>query len=293
MQLSFLRLLAIMLSTIISTAHAADTDATVAKMGKTELKISDLRKIVEDQSPEIRQQIQNNPQALEQLLRVEIMRRALLAGARQNNWDKKPEINQQIEAAKEQVIVTTYLNNLARPAADYPSEDEIKAAYAANQSLLKSPAEYHLAQIFIAHGTDENAAKSRANEVFNKAKAKGANFASLVKQYSEHNPSVDKAGDMGWLPEDQLTPEVRAVVGGMKPNEISALIRSQQGWHIIRLLETREPRQKTLAETRDGLVQSLRWRKAKENETRYLEDMNKRMPISVNQAEFELLAGKR
>jgi len=289
-------LLGVLIACLTSNIQAADSDV-VAKMGNAEIRVAELRQLLENQTPELRQQVQADPQALERLIRVEIMRRGVLEEAKQKAWDKTPEVSRQIEAARNQVIVTSYLNNQVRPAADYPSEAELKTAYDANKALLKSPAEYHISQIFIAvaDGADkqtEASAKSKANEAAAKAREKNANFADIAKKYSEHKPSADKGGDMGWLPQDQLTPEVRFAVASLKAGEVSQVIRSQQGWHVIKLQEIKEPKQKTLDDVREALQQNMRWRKAQENEAKYLEDMEKRTPVQINQITYDQIKGK-
>ena len=278
-------------------ASCADLDAVIAKMGGVELRASEVRKLIETQSPEAKLQIESGPQVLERLVRMELLRRAVLQEARQKAWDKRPEVMTQTDLAQEQVVVSSYVNQLARPSADYPSEDEVKAAYNDNKDALKAPPQYHISQIYIAAPAKndkqlQDAARIKASEIAAKTREKNADFGELAKKYSEHKPSAEQGGEMGWLSEEQMLPEVRAVVATMKPGDVSTVIHTSQGWHIVRLQERREAALRQLAEVREYLVQTLRWRKAQENESKYLDDLANRNPISVNQVGLNQFAAK-
>lgn len=269
-------------------ASCADNDAVIAKMGGVELRASEVRQLIETQSPEAKLQIESGPQGIERLVRMELLRRAVLQEARQKAWDKRPEVIAQIDVAQEQVVVSSYVNQLARPSVDYPSDDEVQAAYNANKDALKSPIQFHISQIYIASAVkndkqQQDAARIKASDIEAKAREKNADFGELAKKYSEHKPSAEQGGEMGWLSEEQMLPEIRTVVATMKPGDVSTVIHTSQGWHIIRLQERREAALRQLAEVREYLVQTLRWRKAQENESKYLDDLASRTPIAVNQ----------
>jgi len=278
-------------------ASSADIDAVIAKMGGVELRTSEAHKLIEAQDQEARLRIETDPQVLERFVRTELLRRAVLQEARQKAWDKRPEIIAKIDIAQEQVVVSTYVNQLAKPSADYPSEDEVKTAYNDNKEELRAPAQYHISQIYIANPVNgdkqlRDAARIKASEAAAKAREKNADFGQLAKKYSEHMPSAGQGGEMGWLSEEQMLPEVRAVVTTMNPGDVSTAISTSQGWHIIRLQERKEASSRQLAEVHEYLVRALRWRKAQENESKYLDDFANRNPISVNQIGLSQLGGK-
>lgn len=259
----------------------------VAKMGAIEITLSDARKLLEILPPEMRAQLVASPAAMEKALRAEIMRRAVLAEAASKHWEQRPEVVHQIERAREQVIVGSYVNDLARPAANYPSEQEIKTAYEANKASLMAPVQYHVAQIFLAlpEGADKAAAAAverKAAELAKAAHAKGADFAALASKESEHRETAANGGDMGWLPEDRIAPEMRSAIAALAPGAVSEPIGSPQGWHIFKLLERKGAAQRSLAEVKDALVQALRRNKAQENETKYLQELLSKTPLAVN-----------
>lgn len=271
-------------SGLLAAEPASDV---VAKMGTIEITLSDARKLLEILPPETRAQLIASPAAMEKAMRAEVMRRVVLAEASSKHWEQRPEVAELLERARQQVIVGSYVNNLTRPAADYPSEQEIKAAYEANKAALAAPVQYHVAQIYLAlpEGADKAATAAVERKVAEVAKAaheKGADFAALARKSSEHRETAANGGDMGWLPEDRIAPEMRSTIAALAPGEVSAPVKVPQGWHILKLLERKDAAPRSLAEVKDALVQALRRKKAQENEAQYLQELANKTPVAVN-----------
>lgn len=70
--------------------------------------------------------------------------------------------------------------------------------------------------------------------------ADGADFAELAKEHSDDPTSANLGGDMGWFPPDAYGERVAQTLQVMQPGEISEPFQSQNGWHIMQLLDTRE-----------------------------------------------------
>ena len=98
-----------------------------------------------------------------------------------------------------------------------------------------------------------------------KVRASGADFAALAKASSEHTQSSASGGDLGWLTENQILPEVRAAVTQLKPGWVTGAVKTAQGWHVVKLLERKDIQVLPLADVRDRIVAALRYRKAQEN----------------------------
>lgn len=264
--------------TTLNSAMAAGDDV-VAKLGAIELRQSQLKALLDNLDADARKQLFADPAALSQLVRTEIIRRAVLKEASDKQWEKRPDVQAQIDRAREQAIVASYLNDVVRPPASYPAEDEIKQAYEANKTTFTVPAQYHVAQIYLA-GLQETQAKKASDLA---VKAKGGNFSQLASENSEHKESAAQGGDMGWLAETQLIPELREQLPKMSAGQISMPIRSASGWHIVKLLETKPPVLRSLGEVRDIIASNLRMRKAKLAEQQYLDDMLKAQRLRINE----------
>ena len=71
-------------------------------------------------------------------------------------------MQQQIERAKEQVVVASYMNHTARAPANFPSEEALKQTYEANKTSLIAPAQYRVAQIYLPHDKESAEIERRA-----------------------------------------------------------------------------------------------------------------------------------
>jgi len=282
-----------LVAAVALTAGAeAGAQDVIGKMGAQELRLPDLKRMIDAQPPEVRKQLAADLGAMDRLVRSELVRQSILAEARQQGWEKKPDIQFQMERARDTALLQSYVNNLARPPATYPSEDEIKAYYDASRDSLTIPAEYELAQLFVAvpegaTAAAAAAAQKKAADLAARVQKAPADFAKVAKEASEHKESAAKGGELGWLPEPQLLPEIRAVVVRMTKGEVSAPIRSASGWHVVRLLDRKPSSVRALADVRDQLVASLRLRKAQEAERAYIEGLLSKSAVTVNQVELQ------
>jgi hypothetical protein len=275
----------------VMLCSAAAAEDIVGKMGAVELYASEIRPIIDAQPPEARRQLANDPAQMERLVKNELVRKAVLAEARQKGWDKRPELQPLIDRARDQVIVGAYVSNVAKPSEGYPSEEELKQFYETNKAQLQAPAQYQIAQIFLP--APEGTEKARADEAakkINDLSAKliktPADFAKLAKENSAHKESAAKGGEIGWVGEDQMVAEIRRSVVKMNKNEISPPVKSAAGWHLIKLLDKRPPALRPLAEVRGNLVSAMRQRKMQEGEKVYLEALSTKARPTINQIEL-------
>jgi peptidylprolyl isomerase len=113
--------------------------------------------------------------------------------------------------------------------------------------------------------------------------ASAAGFAKLARENSEQIESAAKDGDMGWLVEDTILPEVRGALQTLKQGEVGGPIKTSQGFHFIRLIETRAPRALTLDEARQRIVAALQSQRATELRQKYLQELAAKLAIRVDQ----------
>ena len=285
--------LVVSLALAVAPTLAADktTPGVVARMGDVELRADELRAIVESLPPEARTQLATAPQELNRVIRLEVLRRALAAEARGKGWDKRPEVVAQMERAREQMLVATYMNSVARPPDGFPSDSEVKAAYDQNAASFAVPKQYRLSQLFVLVPADADKAtltraQAKAADLATKAKAKGADFGVLAKVSSEHAESAAKGGDMGWIADATLIPELREPVSRLAKGEIVGPVKTPQGWHVLRLEDVREKSTRPLAEVRDQIAAALRMRKAQETEQAYLTFITNKTPVNINEVEL-------
>lgn len=263
-------------------------DDVVAKLGATEVRLSDLRRLLEAQPKEVRDQLLASPPALDRVVRTEVFRRALLAEARTKGWDKRPEVILQMERAREQVLLSSYMGEMARPPAEFPSEQDLTAVYNANQAEFTVPKQFRVSQIFVALPKDAPKAevdrlRKKAEDISTRAQAKDADFARLAQANSDHKPSAAQGGDLGWLVEREMIPEMKSVIPLLIKGDVPKPVKTEQGWHVVKLVDTRPQSVRPLAEVRTQLIPVLRQRRAQELERKYMDDLVDKTPLGVNE----------
>jgi peptidylprolyl isomerase len=267
---------------------AAAFAQTAATLGKLSINADEVRQIVGSNN-ELSQRFKASADAIDPILREELVRRALINEARAKGWDKQAAVARQIEQAANSVILSTYVAGLSTPPADYPGDPEIKAFFDANQGKINPPPRYRLAQIFIgrpANPQDAPAAKQRA-EALSKQVLEGGDFAALARSSSDDLQSRARGGEVDWIEESNMTPEVNAVVRTMKPGMTSDPIETQAGWHIVRLLEFQAPGPATLEQARPAIVNGLRSQRAAEISRAYVDDLLRKTPVSIDRAALD------
>jgi parvulin-like peptidyl-prolyl isomerase len=91
--------------------------------------------------------------------------------------------------------------------------------------------------------------KKQAEELLAKIKA-GADFAELAKKYSEDPGSKDKGGDLDYFPRGQMVPEFEQTAFSLPPGQVSDLVKTQYGFHIIKVVDKQAGATQTLDQVR-------------------------------------------
>jgi len=137
------------------------------------------------------------------------------------------------------------------------SDDMLKVQYQQNIQQYQVPNQVHVQHIlFMTVGkTDAEVeeVKKKAEDVLNQAKKKGAKFDELAKKYSEDPGSKDKGGDLSWIRQGQTVPEFEKTAFSLAPGQISDLVKTQYGFHIIKVLEKETAHTKPFDEVKESL----------------------------------------
>jgi peptidyl-prolyl cis-trans isomerase D len=145
------------------------------------------------------------------------------------------------------------------------SDDELKAQYQQNIQQYQVPSRVHVEHILLmtVGKTDAEVEEIRqkAEDVLKQAK-KGAKFEDLAKKYSEDPGTKDKGGDLGWLTQGQTVPEFEKTAFGLDIGKMSDLVKTQYGFHIIKVLDKETAHTKPFDEVKDSIKTPLLLAKA-------------------------------
>jgi peptidyl-prolyl cis-trans isomerase C len=169
----------------------------------------------------------SDDQVLQQLIEL----KALAQKAEADGLAKEAAIQAEIERAKESILANHLVKRMMK---DMKFTDEqLKKEY--DELVTKLPKKHEMKA---AHILIEN--EDQAKEIQKKVND-GGNFAELAKAYSIDPGSKDQGGDLGWFEAGMMVPEFSAAASALKPGETTKeLVKSQFGWHIIKLEETRD-----------------------------------------------------
>ncbi|HXN20419.1 MAG TPA: peptidyl-prolyl cis-trans isomerase [Candidatus Binatus sp.] len=147
------------------------------------------------------------------------------------------------------------------------SDEDLRAYYNSHIDQYKVENRAHVEHIlFKTIGkTDAEIAEIRqkAEDVLKKAKS-GANFEDLAKKYSEDDATKAKGGDLGWIVEKQTVPEFEQAAFSVPKGSVSDLVKTQYGFHIIKVLDRETAHTKPFEEVRSTIVPILADQKAAE-----------------------------
>ncbi|PYR29338.1 MAG: hypothetical protein DMF92_12150, partial [Acidobacteria bacterium] len=110
-------------------------------------------------------------------------------------------------------------------------------------------------------GKDDAAVKAKAEDVLKQSKA-GADFSELAKKYSEDEASAKNGGDLDYFGRGRMVPEFDQAAFAMQPGQTSDLVKTQYGYHIIKLVDKKPATTRTLADVRQQLTDQLAYERA-------------------------------
>jgi peptidyl-prolyl cis-trans isomerase D len=143
------------------------------------------------------------------------------------------------------------------------TDAEIQQQYNSNIATYSTPEQVHVRHILMkTDGKNDEAVKKTMEGILAKAKAPGADFAKLATQYSEDEGSKDKGGEYDFFGKGTMVKEFEDAAWALNKDEISGLVKTQFGYHIIKLLDKRPANVKTLEQVKPQIDDQLRWTKA-------------------------------
>src|SRR5205807_3130748 len=139
---------------------------------------------------------------------------------------------------------------------------DVEKAYNNNIEQYTTPEQVRASHILLkTEGKDDAAVKAKAEEILKQARA-GADFAELAKKYSEDEASAKQGGDLDYFGKGKMVPEFDQAAFSMEPGTISDLVKTQYGYHIIKLVDKKNATTRPLAEVRQQLTDQLAYERA-------------------------------
>ena len=158
------------------------------------------------------------------------------------------------EQVKEQLMVIKLIDQEVKAKVVPPTDSEIEDFYKQNEAEMVEPEQVRARHILIK--VDENTDKKKAlniiKDILKEVKKGKTSFAELAKKYSQ-GPSAPRGGDMGFFIRGQMVRKFEEAAFALKVGEISDVVETEYGYHIIQCIEKKAAEKKSLEEIRDYL----------------------------------------
>ncbi len=229
----------------------------------TQFTDGDLQADLANRPPDTAKRLREQDLASRERLVIDLLTRRLIAQkARNIGLDKSHPIEARVKSATEQVLYDALMEQAEQgKIVDAELEALALTDYRAFPEKFTSQEEIRASHILITAPTfDYEAARVAASVILDRLKA-GEPFERLAAAYSKDPGTAKKGGDLGFFPRGKMVPEFEKVAFNLKESgELSAIVQTSFGFHIIRLDERRPTALKPFSEVREGLMNNHRTR---------------------------------
>lgn len=162
------------------------------------------------------------------------------------------------------------------------TDTDVKDYYDKNPDRFKKPEQVRASHILFKTEGDAAAkkkARASAETVLKQAKS-GKDFAALAKQHSSDG-SAQQGGDLGFFVKEQMVPEFSNAAFALQPGQISDIVESQFGYHIIKVTERKAPETVALDQVSPQVKQVLTQQRQKERADAFMKQLRSKAKIEV------------
>jgi peptidyl-prolyl cis-trans isomerase C len=205
--------------------RAEDANPVLAKVNGSEIRQSDMALAEEELGPSLDKMDPATKQ--ENLLAFLIDMKIVSKAAEDKKVEDNEEFKKRLAFARNRLLMDSLLATEGKAAT---TDDAMKKVYDDAAKQITGEQEVHARHILVETEDEAKAVKAELD--------KGADFAELAKKKSK-DPGASDGGDLGFFTKDQMVPEFSAVAFALEPGKISDPVKSQFGWHIIKVEEKR------------------------------------------------------
>lgn len=278
--------------------HAAEpvlATGTVPGAGVVQITPDDVASDLLRIPPHIRPQVLTQDQTLNKLVTNLYTRRALAQRAQVQGIDKKPEVAAALALARDKVLSDALLIDVDKgnTPLDAAAEAMARTMYKANPKDYEQPEQVSIRHILIAvkDKAQDEAAHKQAQELLVQLRS-GADFAVLAKEHSADPGSANKGGSLGFFAKGRMVPEFDQVAFKLKQKgELSEIIKTQFGYHILQLEDSKPAGLQPFDEVKEALVARVKQTEQQKGRNQLAEQLEATMTLDkpAVKATFEKL----
>lgn len=192
------------------------------------------------------------PEGKRHLLEQIITTRLFSGQARELKLDKQQGVLNKIQIMKDQILAGEYIDHIQKSIRI--TEQELKNYYKKNEKIMMQSEQIRARHILVK-------TRDTASKILEELK-KGGDFSKLAKEKSA-GPSKTSGGDLGWFGKGRMTAKFEKAAFQLKKGEISNIVKTKFGYHIIRVDDRKETRVKTFEEVKTMIEKRLKQEKSR------------------------------
>lgn len=191
--------------------------------------------------------------------------------------------NDLLELIRRNVVIENYIEQVIVPKQQVTDAD-VKAFYDKNPETFTQPEQVRASHILIsvdakATDADKKKAKEKADALLKQVKG-GADFTKLAQENSSC-PSSKQGGDLGYFGKGQMVKPFEEAAWSLKPGEISGIVETQFGYHIIKVTEKKTASKIKFEDVKAKIAETLKRQKVSEAINATLEEAKKKAKIDI------------
>ena len=216
--------------------------------------------------------------------------RTLAEKAKAEGMDKDPIVQRRMKQAEEAVLADLYSQKVQREVQSVKLEQRARELYRAEPEKYRTPELVNLEHILVDQkGRTRDMALARANDVLAQARSGKEEFLTLAARYSDDPSKNRNGGALGFTSPTSLNPQARDAVEKLKKGDISGVVESDQGFHIFRLIERREPQVAKYEAVERDIIQAERDRLRKQRGDALIQEIRSSPTVITHRANVEAL----
>jgi peptidyl-prolyl cis-trans isomerase C len=215
--------------------------------------------------PEYLKAMADTPQGRKEMLDTMVIRELILQQASKDGLDKGPEIEEKLQDLRKRLVVESFLKKKVETESNVSDED-LKKFYEQNKDKFKTGEQIKASHILIK-------TEQEAKTILGQIKA-GGNFEELAKKNSVDS-SAAKGGDLGWFGKGSMVPAFEKAALALKEGQVSEVVKSDFGYHIIKLTGKRPAGIRPLEEVKEQIKGAIMPSKQQEVFQKIKEELKK------------------
>ncbi len=233
--------------------------------------------------PEYLKAMADTPQGRKEMLDTMVIRELILQQAAKDGLDKGPEIEEKLQDLRKRLIVESFLKKKVEVESKVSDED-MKKFYEQNKDKFKSGEQIKASHILVK-------TEKEAKEVLAQLKA-GGNFEELAKKSSVDSSSA-KGGDLGWFGKGSMVPAFEKAALALKEGQVSDVVKSDFGFHIIKLTGKRPAGIRPFEEVKEQIKGAIMPTKQQEVFQKIKDELKKTAKITIKEDVLNSVGGKK